>query len=117
MAHYAKVLDGLVVEVRVCESDYFDTLTETTPGNWIQTSYNTYAGEHALGGTPLRKNFAGVGHTYDVGRDAFIPPKEYGSYSLNEDTCQWENSVALPSDDNAENYTWNESTLSYDAVQ
>jgi hypothetical protein len=63
-------------------------------GTWIQTSYNTFAGQHSLGGTPLRKNYAGVGYTYDPVRDAFIPPKPGDEYTLNEDTCQWE----LPSE-------------------
>lgn len=88
MSHYAKIEDGIVTEVIVAEQDFINGL----PGTWVQTSYNTYAGQHTQGGTPLRKNFAGIGHTYDSVRDAFIPPKPQDgkNYILNEDTCLWE---------------------------
>ena len=82
---------------------------------WKQTSYNTIGGVHTNGGTPLRKNHAGIGYTYDEDRDAFIPKKPYASWILNEDTCQWEAPVAMPEDDNK--YTWNESTLTWDIVE
>ena len=78
---------------------------------WKQTSYNTHSGVHTLGGTPLRKNHAGIGYTYDEDRDAFIPPKTYPSWTLNEDTCQWEAPVAYP--DDGKRYTWNEETISW----
>ena len=82
---------------------------------WIQTSYNTYGGVHRLGGTPFRKNFAGVDYTYDQTRDAFIPPKPFNSWILNEDTCRWEAPVSRP--DDGEKYEWNESTTSWDIVE
>ena len=86
MAHFAEIVDGKVVNVIVAEQEYVDTLS----GTWVQTSYNTYGGVHKLGGTPLRKNFAGVGYTYDTGRDAFYAPKPFTSWTLNEETCLWE---------------------------
>ena len=79
---------------------------------WIQTSYNTYGGVHRLGGTPFRKNFAGVDYTYDQTRDAFIPPKPYSSWILNETTCLWEAPVSKPDDGNK--YTWNETNQTWD---
>ena len=79
---------------------------------WKQTSYNTFAGEHKLGGTPFRKNFAGIGYSYDQTRDAFIPPQPYRSWTLNEDTCQWESPVAKPND--GQIYNWNEETKQWD---
>ena len=79
---------------------------------WKQTSYNTFAGEHKLGGTPFRKNFAGIGYSYDQTRDAFIPPQPYRSWTLNENTCQWEAPVALPDTENS--YNWNEETKQWD---
>lgn len=80
MSHFAKVRDGVVVDVIVAEPEFFDTFVDTSPGTWIQTSYH---------GT-IRKNFAGVGYSYDPVRDAFIPPKPEGEWTLNEETCQWE---------------------------
>jgi hypothetical protein len=109
MAHFAKVVDGKVSQVIVAEPEFFETFVDTSPGEWIQTSYNTRGGEHTLGGTPLRKNYAGIGYTYDRVRDAFIPPKPYASWVLNEDTCQWSAPVAMPTDDKV--YVWNEETL------
>ena len=79
---------------------------------WKQTSYNTYGGQHRLGGTPFRKNFAGIGHTYDQQRDAFIEPKVFDSWVLNEETCRWEAPVAYPNDEN--DYKWNEETQQWD---
>ena len=80
-------------------------------GTWIQTSYNTRGGVHTNGGTPLRKNYAGIGYTYDSGRDAFIPPKPYESWLLNEDTCLWDAPVPYPTD--GKMYRWDEDTLSW----
>ncbi len=73
MAHYAKVSNTLVTQVIVAEAEFFETFVDSSPGEWIQTSYNTYGGVHSEGNTPLRKNYAGVGYTYDSVRDAFIP--------------------------------------------
>jgi hypothetical protein len=82
---------------------------------WVQTSYNTHGGVHDNGGTPLRKNHAGIGMTYDEDRDAFIPKKPFNSFILNESTCLWEAPVAKPNDENM--YFWNESTLTWDIVE
>ena len=90
MAHYAKVTNKIVTQVIVAEAEFVENLVDNIAGRWVQTSYNTYGGKHLLGGTPLRKNFAGVGMTYDANRDAFIAQKPDGNYVLNEDTCLWE---------------------------
>ena len=79
---------------------------------WKQTSYNTYAGEHKLGGTPLRKNHASIGMTYDEDKDAFIPEKPYDSWTLNETSCRWEAPVVRP--DDGQNYDWNEENQQWD---
>jgi hypothetical protein len=111
MAHHAKVENGLVTQVIVAEPDFFNTHVDESPGEWIQTSFNTLGGDHLLGGTPLRKNFAGVGYTYDVTRDAFIAPQPYPSWVLDEATCQWTSSVSRPDDGNQ--YEWNEDTTAW----
>ena len=105
MSHYAKVENGIVAQVIVAEQDFIDTGAVGDPAAWIQTSYNTYAGEHKLGGTPLRKNYASPGYSYDATRDAFIPPKPYASWTLNETTCQWTAPKDKPIDGI---YTWDE---------
>ena len=115
MAHYAKVSTTLVTQVIVAEEEFFDTFVDSTPGEWIQTSYNTVGGVHSGGGTPLRKNFAGIGYTYDKDRDAFIAPKPYTSWTLNETTCLWEAPTAYPND--GEEYNWNEATTSWDLIE
>ena len=79
-----------------------------------KNSYNTHGGVHANGGTPLRKNYAGVGYSYDATRDAFIPPKPYTSWTLNDSTCLWDCPVAIPTEGGP--YTWNESTQAWDAI-
>lgn len=112
MAHFAKVNNGIVQQVIVAEPEFFDTFVDSSPGKWIQTSYNTKGGVHLNGGTPLRKNFAGVGYIYDVIRDAFYAPQPYPSWTLNEDTCLWECPVAYPTDGNM--YIWNEETQAWD---
>ena len=81
---------------------------------WKQTSYNTLGGVHRLGGTPFRKNHAGIGYTYDEDRDTFISPKPYASWILNEDTCIWEAPVARPDDD--KEYIWNEETTNWEEI-
>lgn len=105
MSHFAKVIDGIVTEVLVIEQDVIDTGLFGDPSLWVQTSYNTYGGQHPEG-RPLRKNFAGIGFTYDAERDAFIPPKPYPSWTLNEDTCLWGAPVAYP--DDGKPYFWDE---------
>jgi hypothetical protein len=93
MSHFAKVVNGIVTQVIVAEPEFFDTFVDSSPGEWIQTSYNTSGGQHP-DGRPLRKNFAGIGFTYDRERDAFIPPKPEGDYALDDETCLWvENNV------------------------
>jgi len=111
MAHFAKVNNGVVVQVIVAEPEFFDIFVDSSPGQWLQTSYNTYGGVHVNGGTPLRKNYAGLGFTYDSTRDAFIPPKPYASWTLNEDTCLWGAPVAYP--DDGKQYTWDEVTQAW----
>ena len=106
MAHFAKVVNDKVVKVVVADSDYFDNFTDTSPGSWIQTSYNTRSGVHINDGTPLRKNFAAIGFTYDGTRDAFIPPQLFPSWTLNETSCIWDPPVACPDDD--KRYQWDE---------
>lgn len=95
MSHFAKIVNGIVTQVIVAEPEFFDTFVDTSPGEWIQTSYNTHAGQHPEG-RPLRKNYAGIGYTYDPVRDAFIPPKPSDSWVLNEETCQWEDPDGQP---------------------
>lgn len=111
MAHFAKVVDGKVTQVIVAEPEFFETFVDTSPGEWIQTSYNTRGGEHTLGGTPLRKNYAGIGFTYDRVRDAFIPLQPFPSWVLDEDTCLWNAPVAYPEDGKV--YAWDEATTSW----
>ena len=113
MAHFAKVQDGIVVKVIVAEPEFFDTFVDDLPGRWVQTSYNTYGGKHPED-RPLRKNYAGIGFTYDRVRDAFIPPQPFASWTLNEDTCLWDSPVAYPDDGNL--YIWNEETKSWSKV-
>jgi hypothetical protein len=120
MAHFAKVVDGTVTQVIVAEPEFFETFVDSSPGEWIQTSYNTRGGVHynPETGEPsadqtkaLRKNYAGIGFTYDRTKDAFIPPKPYASWNLNETSCLWESPVAYPTDGNR--YTWDEATTSW----
>jgi hypothetical protein len=106
MSHFAKVVDGKVVNVIVAEPEFFKTFIDDSPGEWIQTSYNTHGGVHVNGGTPLRKNYAGIGYSYDRKKDAFIPPKPWASWTLNDDTCFWEPPVPKPTDGKI--YEWNE---------
>jgi len=109
MSHFAKVENGIVTQVIVAEQDVIDSGLFGT--GWVQTSYNTYGGVHKNGGTPMRKNYAGVGYSYDLGRDAFIPPKPYASWILNETTCLWDAPTPRPTDD--KRYTWDEPTTSW----
>lgn len=112
MAHFAQIDENnIVTRVLVIEQDVIDTGLFGDPNTFIQTSYNTHAGVHRLGGTPLRKNYAGVGYTYDVNRDAFIPPKIFNSWLLNEDTCLWESPVPMPEDNKS--YRWDEDVLAW----
>ena len=113
MSHYAKIEDNVVQEIIVAEQDFIDTLS----GEWIQTSYNTRGGIHynpdgsADDGIALRKNFAGIGFTYNRTLDAFISPQPYASWKLNETTCMWEAPIPVP--DINKFYHWDEDTLSW----
>jgi hypothetical protein len=111
--HNNVLKDSNGVEQEVNGIDFLTKLTGYPV--WKQTSYNTQGGVHSSGGTPLRKNHAGIGYTYDETRDAFIAPKSFNSWILNEDTCLWNAPVAYPQDDNK--YKWNEQTLSWDLVE
>jgi|TARA_R100001129_G_C5191477_1_gene210876 hypothetical protein len=122
MAHFAKLNnDNIVIDV---QSVHNDTATDEAAGitflnnlygtsdTWKQTSYNTKGGVHLLGGTPFRKNYAGIGDTYDQTRDAFISPKPYSSWTLNETTCLWDAPVAMP--DDGKYYIWNEDNTNWE---
>ena len=118
MAHFASInSDNTVTQVLVVSDNDaprgHDFLSKDLGlgGTWIQTSYNTRGGEHSNGGTPLRKNYAGIGYTYDSGRDAFIPPKPYASWVLDEGTCLWNAPVAYPTDNKI--YRWDEDTTNW----
>lgn len=116
MAHFAQIdNNNTVIQVIVAEQDFIDSGVVGDPAQWIQTSYNTHGGVHNSGGTPLRKNYAGMGFTYDPARDAFIPPKPYASWVLDEATCLWQAPVAMPADGNP--YRWNESTQTWDQFE
>ena len=123
MSHFAKVNNGIVEQVIVAEPEFFQTFVDSSPGTWIQTSYNTLGGVHydpetrqpsADQSKALRKNYAGIGFTYDAQRDAFIEPKPFESWTLNEATCLWEPPVARP--DDGQMYTWNETEQRWDLV-
>ncbi len=106
MSHFARVnAQGIVEQVIVAEQDFVNSLADKT--SWIQTSYNTYGGQHPEG-RPLRKNYAGIGYSYDHVRDAFIPPKPYASWVLNEETCLWDAPISYPTDGKV--YRWDENT-------
>jgi hypothetical protein len=112
MSHFAQIDENnIVTNVIVAEQDFIDSGAVGDPSTWVQTSYNTFGGEHKLGGLPLRKNYAGIGYTYDSQRDAFIPPKPFESWTLNEDTCFWVSPVVMPSD--GKSYTWDEATVNW----
>ena len=115
MSHFAKLDNNNVVifvTVGRQEDDGREAeLCARTGDKYVQTSYNTSGGIHSSGGTPFRKNYAGIGYTYDEQRDAFIAPKPYASFVLNEDTCLWEPPVPYPTD--GERYLWNEEELEW----
>jgi hypothetical protein len=113
MGHFAKVVDGKVTSVIVAEPEFFDTFVDSSPGQWIQTSYNTIGNKHTLGGTPLRGNFAGIGYSYDADKDVFIAPQPFASWVLNADYL-WEAPVAMPAD--GKSYGWDEATTAWKEV-
>lgn len=112
MAHFARIENNIVVQVIVADTQ--EWCESALGGEWVQTSYNTYGGVHTQGGTPLRKNYAGIGYSYDRDRDAFIPPQPYPSWVLNEDTCLWEAPIPQPND--GEKYFWSEDILNWEKI-
>jgi hypothetical protein len=107
MAHFAQIKNNIVQQVIVADTQ--EWCESVLGGEWVQTSYNTYGGVHKEGGTPLRKNYAGVGYTYDRERDAFIPPQQYPSWTLNEETCLWNSPIPYPEDGKL--YSWDEENV------
>jgi hypothetical protein len=113
MSHFAKVCDGKVTQVIVAEKEFFDTFVDSSPGTWIQTSYNTHGNQHPEG-RPLRGNYAGIGYTYDATNDVFYAPQPFPSWMLNNTTWLWEAPVVMPTDD--KKYKWNESIINWEEV-
>ena len=108
MAHWAKVENGIVTQVNVVEDDFLQGNPERYTGTWVKTSYNTHGGVHTLGGTPLNKNYAGVGYSWDgVG---FAAPQPFNSWTLNQESYLWEAPTPMPIDDKP--YSWDEESLS-----
>lgn len=107
MAHWARIENDIVTNVWVAEEDFIKHLE----GEWIQTSYNTKGGVHELGGTPLRKNYAGIGFIYDRVRDAFYEPQPFPSWTLDEESCIWEAPIPYPND--GKSYGWDEENLNW----
>lgn len=117
MAHFAKIENDIVTQVIVAEQDFIDTLD----GEWVQTSYNTIANQHVLGGTPLRGNFAGIGFTYDRNNDVFYPPQPFASWSLSNTSWTWEAPVPIPDDAGTGTppkiYSWDEDNTQWTEVE
>ena len=117
MSHYAKVANGIVTQVIVAEADFFTTFVDTSPGSWIQTSYNTRGNVHygqdgnPDGGVALRGNYAGIGYTYDQVNDVFYAPQPFPSWTLNQSTWTWEAPTPYPTD--GKTYRWDEPTTSW----
>ena len=109
MAHYAKIEDGIVTQVIVADSK--EWCESNLGGTWVQTSYNTKGNQHPEG-RPLHKNYAGIGFTYDSVRDAFIPPKPFASWVLNEDTCLWDAPTPMPVVE-GKMFVWDEPTTAW----
>jgi hypothetical protein len=110
MSHFAKVLDGKVIQIIVAEADFFDTFIDSSAGTWLQTSYNTHGNQHPEG-RPLRGNYAGIGYTYDQANDVFYAPQPFASWTLNQSTWLWNAPIEYPNDGKV--YDWDESTLSW----
>jgi hypothetical protein len=110
MSHFAKVLDGKVTQVIVAEKEFFDTFVDSSPGTWLQTSYNTHGNQHPEG-RPLRGNYAGIGYTYDSTNDVFYAPQPYPSWILNNNTWLWESPISYPTD--GKRYIWDETITNW----
>ena len=121
MSHFAKVLDGKVIQVIVAEPEFFDTFVDSSPGQWIQTSYNTRGGVHygpdgqPDGGEALRGNYAGIGYIYDHANDVFYPSQPYASWTLSQTTWNWEPPVAYPTDEQV--YQWDETQGNWTLIE
>ena len=114
MSHYAKVVDGKVTQVIVAEADFFNNFVDSSPGSWIQTSYNTKGNQHLNNGTPLRGNYAGIGYTYDAQSDVFYAPQPYASWVLNQSTWLWEAPIPVPTEGGP--FAWNETDQTWIAA-
>lgn len=121
MSHYAKVVNGVVTSVIVADEDFFKTFVDTSPGTWVQTSYNTRGGVHYApnsntpdGGVTLRGNYAGIGYVYDSTNDVFYPPQPYPSWTISAPNWTWTSPTPYPTDGNL--YTWDETTKSWVAI-
>jgi hypothetical protein len=123
MSHYAHITNGIVDQIIVAEQDFIDSGAVGSASEWVQTSYNTRGGVHYQpdSNTPsadqskaLRKNYAGIGYTYDATRDAFIPPQPYASWTLDDASCLWNAPVAMPAD--GKPYYWDEATTSWKEI-
>ena len=122
MSYFAKIEDGIVVQVIAIKKDVLDSGNWGDPDDWVQTSYNTRGGIHYApdsnepdGGVALRKNYAGIGYTYNSDKDAFISPKPFPSWNLNEETCVWEAPIEHPND--GKPYSWKEDTTSWEEIE
>ena len=113
MSHFAKVTDGKVTQVIVAEQEFLDTFVDSSPGTWLQTSYNTHGNQHPEG-RPLRGNYAGIGYTYDATNDVFYAPQPFPSWTLNNTTWLWDAPVTIPTD--GKKYKWNESITNWEEV-
>ena len=113
MGHFAKVIYGKVTQIIVAEPEFFNTFVDSSPGEWIQTSYNTLGNQHPEG-RPLRGNYAGIGYTYDREKDVFIAPQPYLSWVLNPSTFLWESPVPYPNDGNQ--YLWDETNKKWEQI-
>jgi hypothetical protein len=113
MSHFAKVVDGKVTQVIVAEPEFFDTFVDSSPGTWLQTSYNTHGNQHPEG-KPLRGNYAGVGFTYDAVNDVFYSAQPYPSWILNHTTWTWEAPVERPADE--KHYIWDETITNWKEI-
>jgi hypothetical protein len=114
MSHFAKILDSKVIQVIVAEQEFFNTFVDSSPGTWLQTSYNTHGNQHPEG-RPLRGNYAGIGYNYDATNDVFYAPQPYPSWTLNTSTWLWEAPVAYPTDGKL--YSWDEETINWKEVK
>ena len=120
MSHNAKVVDGKVTQVIVAEADFFNNFVDTSPGQWLQTSYNTRGNVHygqdgqPDGGVAIRGNYAGIGYLYDNINDVFIPPKPFSSWALNQSTWTWDAPTPMPTD--GKFYQWDEATKSWTEI-